>query len=166
MIPQSPMPALHQNQSQYRHLADETNGSFSRPANTPPSTTMCSGQWDETATTDALADVPNPWKRLLTLNHLLFPYPKQWNPDPATPVLSPLAARNAMRRTSNDTAPNTPAPTAGQPPLDIGLTDVQRKRSKNIGGKETLKEVKIEIQHNLGTTVADSTTYLEKKMAI
>ena len=38
-----------------------------------------------------------------------------------------------MRRTSNDTAPNTPAPTAGQLPLDIGLTDVQRKCSKNIG---------------------------------
>ena len=71
-----------------------------------------------------------------------------------------------MRRTSNNTAPNTPAPTAGQPLPDIGLTDVQRKCSKNIGGKETLKVVKIEIQHNLGTTVADFMTYLEKKMAI
>ena len=71
-----------------------------------------------------------------------------------------------MRHTSNDTAPNTPAPTAGQLLPDIGLTDVQRKCSKNIGGKETLKEVKIEIQHNLGMTVVDSTTYLEKKMAI
>ena len=125
--------------------------------------TMCSGQWDETTTMDTLADVP---KRLQTLKRLPFPYPKQWNPDLATPALPPLIARNAMRRTSNVTAPSSPAPTAGQPLPDTGLTDVQRKCSKNIGGKETLKEVKIEIQHNLGMTVADFTTYPEKKMAI
>ena len=117
-------------------------------------------------TTDALADVPNPRKRLQTLNHLLAPYLKQWNPNPATPVLSPLFARNATHRTSNNTVLNSPAPIAGQPLPDIGLTDAQRRRSKNIGGKETLKEVKIEILHNLGTTVADFTTYPEKKMAI
>ena len=71
-----------------------------------------------------------------------------------------------MRHTSNDTAPSSLALTAGQPLPDTGLTDVQRKPSKNIGGKETLKGVKTKIQHNLGTTVADFTTYLEKKMAI
>ena len=128
--------------------------------------TMCSGQWDEMTTMDTLADAPNPQMRLQTLKHPLLPYPKHWNPNPATPILSPLVAKNVMRHTSNDTAPNTLAPTAGQPLPDIGLTDVQRKCSKNIGGKETLKEVKIEIQHNLGTTVADFTTYLEKKTAI
>ena len=128
-------------QNQYPHIVDAMKGSFSRPANTLSSMIMCSGKWDEMSMKDTPADVPNPWKIPLMLNHLLCL--KQSNLDLFTPVLLPPTARNVTHPISYATAQTLPVPTVGLLPPDTGPTNALRKCSRNTGGRKELRKMKI-----------------------
>ena len=100
---QSPMPVLHQSQNQYPYLVDTMKGSFARPANTPSSTIMCSGKWDDMSMKDTPVNVPSPQKTPSRLNHLL--YPKLSNPDQYTPSCKKCDASYIKRYCPNFTCP-------------------------------------------------------------